>query len=143
MRNLVSGALLCVLLSGTSALAGVNMQEGSWETTVQMTMEGLPFPMPPTTYTSTQCLTKKDMVPSTEGKGQKCRIRNQKVSGNTVTWSVVCEDSQGRSEGEGKITYAGSSFSGVIKTKITTKGESKPMRSTMEMKGKRLGNCTK
>lgn len=143
MRRLLFGAMLGVLLCWTGAPAGVNMQEGNWETTVQMTMEGLPVPMPPTTYTSTQCLTRKDMVPHTASKRQKCKIRNQKVTGDTVTWSMICEDGGGRSEGEGRITYAGNSFSGQIKMKLSTTGESQSMRSTMKMTGKRLGNCAK
>ena len=50
MKILSIISLLFVICFSGSAIAGVNMQEGNWETTVEMTMEGLPFPMPPTTY---------------------------------------------------------------------------------------------
>lgn len=146
MNRSVAGVLCVVVLciSGL-AFAEVNMQEGSWETTIdmKMEMEGMPFPMPPMTYKVNQCLTKKDMVPNTAKKDEKCEVKSQKITGNTVTWSVVCVDKEGRSEGDGTITYAGNSYQGIIKMKITTKDSPKPMRSTMKMSGKRLGNCTK
>lgn len=144
-RILAGVVLMAVLCIGGPAFAEVNMQEGNWETTIEMKMEmeGMPFPMPPMTYKVTQCLTKKDMVPSTAKKDEKCEVRNRKISGNTVSWSVVCVDKEGRSEGDGTITYAGGSYQGTINMKITAKDDPKPMRSTMKMNGKRLGNCTK
>lgn len=143
MRILLSSMLLFVVWSSGAAQAAVNMQEGNWETTVDMKMEGMPFPMPPTTYRSTQCLTRKDMVPSTAEKDQKCEIKSQKVSGNTVTWTVICRDEDGTSEGRGEITYSGTTYQGVVKTTVRTKGDEEPIRTTMKMKGKRLGNCPK
>lgn len=144
MKNfLICAALLTgfVCFSGYAS-ADVNMQEGQWETTIEMKMEGMPFPMPPITSKVSQCLTKKDMVPDTANKDQKCEVRNRKVSGNKVSWTVICSDKDGRSEGEGEITYSGSTYKGVIKTKIFSKGSAKPMISTMKLAGKRTGNCT-
>ena len=132
-----------LLLLGAPAFAGVDMQEGNWETTLHITMEGTPLPMPPTTVTATQCLTRRDLVPSAAGQGRKCTVRDRKVSGNTVTWKVLCDDDQDRSEGEGSITYAGSTYSGVIRTTVTTRGSKDTMRSTVNMKGTRIGACTR
>jgi len=137
--------LVAVLSAGGTVLADVNMQEGNWETTIEtkMEMEGMPFPLPPMTYKVSQCLTKKEMVPNTAKKDQKCEVKNQKITGNTVTWQVVCVDKDGKSEGDGAITYAGNSYDGAIKMKITTKDSPKPMRMNIKMNGKRIGNCTK
>lgn len=143
MRTFLTGVLFCGVMFGSLAFAGVNMQAGNWETTVEMKMEGMPFPMPPTTYKMTQCLTQKDMVPNTSTRDRKCEIRDQKIIGNKVTWKMICVDGQGRSEGDGEITYSGSSFKGVIRTKMMTKDPSETMRSIMNMTGKRLGNCPK
>lgn len=142
MKKLMLGTALIVLGVSGSAPA-VDMQEGSWETTIEMKMEGMPFPMPPMTTTITQCLTKKDMVPNTGTKEQKCDIKNQKIVGNKVTWTVICVDKEGRTEGNGEMTYAGTSYQGVLKTKMTTAGSSETMHSTIKMKGKRIGNCQK
>ncbi len=143
MRVLVCSMLVFVLGYAGAAEAGVDMQEGNWETTVEMTMEGMPFPMPPTTYRSTQCLTKKDLVPSTAEKDQKCEVRSRKATGNTVSWTVVCRDADGTSEGQGEITYSGSTYKGVVRTTIRSKEAGETVRTTMHMKGKRLGPCAK
>jgi hypothetical protein len=54
-----------------TSFADVNMQEGIWEATIEIKMEGMPFPMPPVTSKVTQCITKKDLVPGTADKDQK------------------------------------------------------------------------
>ena len=120
----------------------VNMQEGKWETTMEMTIEGLPFPMPPIKSVATQCITKKDMVPNTADKKQKCEVKDQKVTGNTVTWKTVCTDKDSVSESQGKITYTGAGYTGAIKTKTTDK-KGQVMTSTANMSGKRVGGCDK
>src|SRR3989337_420880 len=103
--------LIAIIASGTPALsAGVNMQEGNWESTMEIKMEGMPFPMPPMKFTTTQCLTKEDMVPKTAQKDQQCEIKEKKVSGNKVTWKVKCVEKNGTTEGEGEITYSGNSY---------------------------------
>jgi hypothetical protein len=142
MRILIGTVLLIFGIAGTVS-AGVDMQEGNWETTIEMTMEGMPFPMPPMTSKVTQCLTKKDLVPNTSTREQKCEMKNQKISGNKVNWKMICVDKEGRSEGEGEMTYSGSSYKGVIKTRTTTKGSNETIQSTMKMQGRRIGNCQK
>jgi hypothetical protein len=142
-RSMVAVMLIGVLWTAGPVVAEVNMQEGNWESTIEMKMEGMPFPVPPMTYKVTQCLTKKDMVPNMAKKDQKCEVKNQKVSGSKVSWTVVCVDPEGRSEGEGEITYSGNAYQGTMKMKLITKDGPQPLRSTMKMDGKRLGNCTK
>lgn len=124
--------------------AGVNMKEGKWETTVQMKMEGLPFPMPPITFKTSQCLTQKDLVPNTAGKNQSCKMTDQKISGDTITYKVTCAEKDGStSTGEGKITYSGSSFQGTVKTTVTDKAGNTTSSSSMTLNGRRVGDCDK
>lgn len=132
--------LVCAaILLTASASEGMDMQEGEWEHTAEMVMEGMPSLMPPTKTHG--CLTKKDLVP--EGKKDKdCMVKDQKMSGNTVRWTVICKDKDGTSEGKGVITYSGSSYKGTIKMTVTDKkGSTESM--TMKMSGKYLGPCTK
>lgn len=127
-----------------ASFAEVNMQEGNWETTMEMKMEGMPVPMPPVVTKVQQCVTKKDLVPKTASKDQKCDIKDQKIIGNKVSWKMVCVDKNGTMESQGEITYAGNSYQGVARTKTTTKDRpGKPMTSSMKMTGKRLGPCAK
>jgi hypothetical protein len=127
-----------------TSFADVNMKEGNWETTIAMEMEGMPFPMPPVTSKVTQCITKKDLVPRTANKEQKCDIKDQKISGNKVSWRMVCVDKNGTMEGQGEITYAGNSYQGMVKTKTILKDNpNEAMTSTMKLNGRWLGACSK
>ncbi len=135
---------LCVLAGVSVAPAAVNMQEGNWEMTIKVKLEGLPFAMPPMTVRSTQCITKKDMVPKTSGKDQKCQITDQKESGNTVTWKITCTEKDGStSVGEGTVTYSGNTLAGKIRTTMKDKKGKNASTSTTEMTGKRTGDCAK
>jgi len=91
-----------------------------------------------------QCITKNDLVPKTANEDQKCDIKERKISGNKVSWKMVCVDKNGTMEGQGEITYTGNSYQGMVKTRTTTNNNPKEtMKSTMKMKGRRMGACPK
>jgi len=143
LKGLLFAAAVVVLsIVPIASFAEVDMQEGNWETTMEMKMEGMPVPMPPVVTKVTQCITKKDLVPKTANKEQKCDVKDRKITGNKVSWSMVCVDKNGTMESRGEIIYAGGSYQGTVKTTTTTKDRpGKPMTSSMNMKGKRLGPC--
>jgi hypothetical protein len=117
-----------------TAMQGVNMQEGKWEITNTIEMEGMPAGMmKPNTFTT--CLSQKDYVPK-DTEQQDCTMKDVKVEGNTVIWEVTCKDSSGK----GKVTYAGSTFEGVMETMM--KEDGKEMLAKMTMKGRHIGPCT-
>ena len=119
----------------TQAIGGVNMKEGLWEITSNLEIVGMGMHMPPTTYT--QCLTKNDMVPKDQEESQ-CRITDQKVSGNTVTWSMQCTG-EGSMSMVGKITYSGNTLQGT--TTMTADNPGGPMKMINTISGKRIGEC--
>lgn len=140
MKRTVSRALVVTLLflgsvAGTAASADVDMQEGEWETAAEMTMVGGPISMPPITSKSTQCITRENPVPASE-KDKDCKVTRHKVVGNKVSWRVVC----GKSEGEGEITYKGSTFKGT--TKIKTEEDGQAVTTLIKLTGRRIGPCT-
>jgi len=131
----------CVVLSlfwVTCAFADVNMQEGMWEMTMKTEMPGMPIEMPPMKFS--QCLTKKDMVPQKKEKNEDCKMISTKTEGNTVYWKARCRTKEGTVDSDGKITYAGGSFTGVIKT-VLNDAKSGKTEVTNHMSGKRIGNC--
>ena len=144
---LIAGGLMLsiICLQASPAFpAQVNMHEGKWELTMETTMEGLPFKVPVVPFTTTQCITKEDLVPrSAAQKDQKCEIIDRKIMGNKVTWKVKCTTSGGMSEGEGEITYSGDSYSGRMKTKMVDNESKQTITSTTKMKGRRIGDCAK
>ena len=118
------------------ASKGVDMQEGKWKITNTIEMQGMPAGMmKPQTITTTTCLSQQDYVPK-DTTQKDCTMKDLKVDGNTVNWEILCKDSSGK----GRITYAGSTFDGVMETMMKEGG--KEMNAKMTMKGKYLGPCT-
>jgi len=135
--------LAMLIVPGAIAFsAGVNMQEGKWEITMETKMEGMPIQMQPMKFTLTQCLTKEDAVPKTTQKDQKCEVIDQKIIGNRVKWKIKCVEKKTTSVGEGDITYSGAGYSGTMKTKVTDES-GKTFTSSTKMSGRRIGNCDK
>jgi hypothetical protein len=117
-----------------AAPKGVNMHEGKWEITNTMEMQGMPAGMMKP-HTITTCLSQKDNVPK-DTEQKDCTMKDMKVEGDTVSWEMLCKNSSGK----GRVTYAGSTFDGVMETMMKEGG--KEMNAKMTMKGKYLGPCT-
>jgi len=114
---------------------GVNMQEGKWEITTTFEMQGMPAGMmKPQTFAT--CLKQNDYVPKDQEQ-KDCTMKDVRVDGDTVTWEIVCKDSSGK----GKVTYAGSTFDGIMETLMKEGG--RDMTAKMTMKGKHIGPCDK
>jgi len=85
-------------------------------------------------------LSQKDIVPQTAQKDQNCKVLDQKITGNKVAWKVKCIQNGSVTEGEGEITYSGTTYAGTLRTKVTDKS-GLVMHSTAKMKGRRIGDC--
>lgn len=121
-----------------AATPSVNLQDGQWEITMSVEMPDMPgMPkgaMKPQTITT--CLSKGDYVPKAANPSQPdCKVTEQKVEGNTVSWAIQCKDQTSK----GKVTYAGDTYDGTMES--TMKIEGKEMTTKMVMKGKRIGPC--
>jgi len=139
--------LSLILLPGAFAsevyAAGSNMKPGLWEITTTMDMPGMPMTMPPMTHT--RCYTKNDtedakkVAPSAPRKDENCELKDHRVTGNKVTWSVQCQGKRAGS-GTGEMVLQGDSYEGTIKmTSVDPRrGE---VKMTQHNKGKRVGDC--
>ncbi len=129
--------LIVITFSTTfSFAADVNMKPGKWEISTKVEMTGMAMEMPPMTHT--QCITKEDLVPQNKDyKGDdQCKVKSTKIKGNTVSWEIECTGEQGKTTGNGEITYSGTTFKGETLLKM-------PQNMTMKsiMTGKRVGEC--
>jgi hypothetical protein len=141
-------ALVAVFaLSCAVALAQGPRRDGNWEMTVQMEIPGMPQKMPPMTIK--QCITKEQaddpsvlMPPQQPGRGgaPDCKVTDQKMSGNTLSWTMTCAGATPMT-GTGEMSYTDDTVNGTIKMTMENAGQ--PMTMTMNMKGKRLGDCVK
>ncbi|BBO80596.1 DUF3617 domain-containing protein [Desulfosarcina ovata] len=123
-----------VVVGGTLAHAGteIDLQDGMWEITSQVNMQGMT--VPPVTFS--QCITKENAVPQSSSPGQEdCTITDMQTVGSTVSWTMQCNTQGGAMTGKGKITYHGDRFDGEMKT------ETMGMVMITKMSGKRTGPC--
>ncbi|HAM34277.1 MAG TPA: hypothetical protein DDX05_00055, partial [Deltaproteobacteria bacterium] len=141
MKNIVprTFALVVIILlceAGTAHSAGVDMKEGEWEISYETSMSMGGMSMPPSASKSTYCLTREDPVPKSE-KDKECRIVKKKVTGNKVSWRMECK----KAEGEGEISYRGTTYTGFFKMKMVEDGQTMTMNT--KLAGKYLGPCPK
>jgi len=129
-------ALILLCAAGTAYPAGIDMKEGDWEISSETSMKMEGMSMPSMANKSTYCLTREDPVPKSE-KDKDCRIVKQKVVGNTVSWRMECK----KGEGEGEISYRGTTYDGFIKMKMVDEGQT--MTMNVKLAGKYLGPCPK
>ncbi len=151
MRTVIERVALGVLFALVMLLppavhAAPNFTEGQWEMQGEVKFEGemkiegkaIPLKSMPIHYT--KCLTKKDMVPNKEEKNQKC-TRTEKITGNTVSWTVKCTDAKGMViESTGSGVYSNTTFEGKARNVMTNPQGEKTI-ANMTMKGRRTGPC--
>ena len=144
MRTMKILTLLLAGSPGTVFAAGPDFKEGAWDVSYRMEVVGMPFPMPPITARKTMCLDKNNYVPDNSQQGQECKVSDQKVNGNTVTWTMRCRAQQRTIEGQGKITYKGDRYDGEMDAKLISDDNQGPaVGYKYIMQGQRLGACGK
>jgi len=125
-------AALVIMFPVAAALAADKLKPGKWEVTQVVEVAGTA--MPP--HTLTFCHTAADAeepLPS-EKAPANCAMKNQKATGNTMSWDIVCSG-EFSMQGSGEMTYHGDSYEGAVQM------QSPQGKMTTRMKGKRLGDC--
>ncbi len=79
--------LICMTFLAVNAW-GFDLQDGKYEITSKIDIQGMPMQTPPVTIT--QCLTQQDPVPNQSTDDQQCKIIEMKTEGKTVTWKMEC-----------------------------------------------------
>jgi len=100
-RNLMILAVIVSLVCANSALAEIN--DGLWEITAKAEIKGVPNQM--TLTTIRHCLTKNDPVPKAKNRSMECKTKDQKVSGDTVTYAMECKNTDSVVLTSGTMTY--------------------------------------
>ena len=129
------GALVAPLLAQSP------MREGNWEVKMQMEMTGMPMKMPE--QTTMRCVTAEDLknpggtlpVPAGRGNDSSCKVSDQKVDGNTVTWKMACSGQN--MTGDGKMVFSGDTYTSTMNMTMPQGG------MTIKYTGKRVGDCKK
>jgi hypothetical protein len=112
---------------------------GLWEITTKVEMKGMPGQIRPSTVR--QCLTKNDPVPKAKDKSVECKMKDQKISGDTVTYAMECKVKDSVVLTSGTMTHKGNTFTGASTTNIKSKGQPE-MQMNNKISGKYIGPCT-
>ena len=134
-------AMLAVLLlpGAVSAADELNLEEGYWDTTVIIRVQGGILPVP--VIRSSKCITHQDPLPNSTQPSQRCQVSHRTIVGNDVSWRIECADEKGKMVGDGKITYAGKKFEGGMDVSITEIGGDRHLNMRYDMHGERVGAC--
>jgi hypothetical protein len=122
----------------------VEVQAGEWKTRVviQREVPGLDVAMEPISYTTTQCLTAKDLVPNTQGPNQKCEVFEPKRVANNLRWTLRCTDADGEVVGAGEVTFEATRYTGGARaSKTPTDKNALPVALSYQLEGERVGAC--
>ncbi|KQC09174.1 MAG: hypothetical protein APR62_02975 [Smithella sp. SDB] len=133
--------IVVVLLSMLWTIgAWAQFKEGLWEITTQVEMKGMPYSMPPTTFR--QCITKNDAALKNKDKNYECKNTSQKISGDTVSYTVECKGKEGITKTSGKTTFTENSMNGTSTTTVKMKRQPE-MKMASKITGKYIGPCPK
>ena len=136
LKKICTLSVLCMLLAALPVW-GLDLEPGKYEITAKVEMPGMPGGMPP--QTMTQCLNEQNPVPDSSADSQGCKITDMKTRGNTVTYTMECNQEGMKTKITGEMTYHGDSFEGTTQMNMgPTAGN---MTVTTVIKGKRIGEC--
>ena len=141
MQTRLALALSLFGVGAAMVIAQGGMRPGRWETTMQMEMAGSPVLMP--AMKQSRCITPAEakdpssLASPPGGRGGKsdCKMSDQKVSGNTMSWKMTCASPEAMT-GTGEMTFGDDSYTGIMKMNMAQGAMS------MKLEGKRLGDCT-
>ena len=132
-KIILSAIMLLAVVSIAYGETGPDIQEGLWEITVDIEIAGMPMKMPASTYT--QCIRKDNAVPRSAQPDGACTPKDVHVKGNTVSWTVSCDNPGGKMTGKGIIIYHKDKMDGHMNM------EGQGMNMTTHFKGHRIGSC--
>jgi hypothetical protein len=133
LRGVLAAALTILSAASLRPAVAADAKGDKWETTSQMSMEGMPMAMPANTMT--RCVARNQTEPPTENR-PGCTNSHYKRDGNKATWETTCTNPE--MKGVGQITYSdASTYSGTIKF-TAPQGN-----MTIKLGGRKLGDCDK
>src|SRR3569623_2274931 len=117
---------------------GQNKHDGMWGTVGTISIRGGAFPVP--AIKSSRCLTRADPIPNAQAN-MRCRVSDQRIEGNDVSWRVQCSDDKALMDGSGKLSYAGDKFNGELNMIESERGGARRVDMKYLLRGERLRAC--
>lgn len=137
MPHVLLPLAILLLLPCAAWAEGVPIDPGKWKVVSTVTL-----PMqPPRVEESTECIERDEFGPEnlTRDEGP-CHNEDVSVSGDTVTWTVSCDNGMGtKTKGSGRFTSDGDQVEGIMTMRMPVHGQH--MEVSTAWKGERLGEC--
>lgn len=135
-RTLMS-ALIAFAITSTALAQGLPFNPGLWETTVTRTN---PMTGQPTTDTRQECVESNEFDPRSLMQGvEECEMTDQTVSGDTLTFTMTCNQDGGTAAIEGQFQTDGQTGAGQMSMSFSFGGQTMNFESNST--SKRLGDC--
>lgn len=135
-RVLLIMVVLSLSITGKGWTA--DFRPGQYEITSQVQMTGMPEGAIPA-QTFSNCLTEQNPVPSMDASSSGCTIKDFQQNGNTIKWTMACDQQGQTMTGEGTMTFSGDTFTGT--STMTMGPQAGNMQVVSRMTGKRTGDC--
>jgi len=136
--GLVAGLLAASLVQAETP----NIQPGMWEYENKMTVDA-PFPVPDQTDTHSECVTEDEIADAQNFLGdmdaEECDIIREDMRRDGANYEMVCQVEGMTMRMNMDMTFMGDTAEGLITSEADT--PMGPMTSTIEMSGRRIGDC--
>lgn len=110
---------------------------GNWQMEIRIQVNGIYADQ--RVYRHTQCLTPEAPIPRGYLQQLSCRIEEQTIRRNTVTWQASCFSPEGTLQQIGKLRFQRNTFEGKVNLRQVDASVSSTV--THDLRGRRLGDC--
>jgi hypothetical protein len=141
--SVIAAAILCsagLLATAPAArAAGVNVNPGKWDTTIETDISGQLPGKDKATHT-TKCIKPEDVkepeaVAQAQQKDKRCTSTVVSATRDHVAWTYQCPNGSGT----GDFVYAGDSYEATFES--TAHRGDRDIKTTTHLKAKRIGDC--
>ena len=136
MKTILAVVMSTCLVSISVHADSLKLKPGLWETTVTSTnsFSGT------TTQTETECVVEAEFDPRTMFKdAEGCELVDNNLSGNTLTYSLVCDVQGTKANIEGMYTTEGDIGSGNMNLEMSFGNQTMTMENSFD--ARRIGDC--
>lgn len=130
-------------LAGPALAVDPNINPGMWETTSSVTMQSTQFSMPTRTETSSDCVTAEKIAEGQafiENNGD-CTFSKKDMRADGMDYTMTCDSPEGGTiKMDASMQFNGETMSGTVDGLMES--PIGPMKMTVEISGKRTGNCS-
>lgn len=135
IKRFIPIAFLTLIVFSPLSAVCMDFEPGKYEITSKVEMPGMAMPA----QTMTQCLTQEEPVPDNSMGDQGCELSDMKKDGNTITWTMECNQQGQKVTTSGETKYSEDSFEGVMTTKMGPHAGNMTIKT--QISGKRIGPC--